>query len=111
MKKSLLMLSCLISFSTLSTEEFNVMFDDGVKKVIHTKEGVLSKAELNVYGKKECKTEKFCLIWFYPTNKDAQKGVEVIESDMFAESANLYSIFSKNKVDNKIICYRPEKGC
>jgi hypothetical protein len=30
---------------------------------------------------------------------------------MFAESSNLYSIFSKNKVDNKVICYRPEKGC
>lgn len=111
MKILILLISLFWSITILPSERFETIYQGTNSKVVFTTSGILSKNDLDEFGKQICTGARFCLIWFYPNLEDAKAGAEVMKKDMFGESKSLYAIFSKNKVDNEIICYRPKKGC
>lgn len=105
----------LVSLSTdaiSSSDDFRVYYDHGNPKVILSNNGIRSESSLNEYGKSICSKNKFCVLWFYSKKENASLGKKAMESgDLFAVTPGLYGIFSKNKVNNHVICYEPKSGC
>jgi hypothetical protein len=67
---------------------------------------------LNEVRKDICGANKFCVLWFYASETEAAIGASAMKSgDMFAETNGLYAIYSRNKVNDQVICYEPKSGC
>ncbi|WP_299795162.1 hypothetical protein [uncultured Shewanella sp.] len=106
-----LLVGVLFSLSATGAD-FDVMYDKGNSKVLLTEDRQLTERKLDEIGKSLCSSNRFCVLWFYHQKSKAQKGAEVMKKgDMFAVTPGMYAIFSKNKINNKIICYEPLKGC
>jgi hypothetical protein len=112
MKWNLLGLTFLFVASTALSSDYKVMYEGKNSKVVLTSSKLQSESNLNKYGKVACKNNQFCVLWFYSEKSQANKGVSAMKKgDMFAETAGLYGIYSKNKVVNNVICYEPKSGC
>ena len=88
------------------------LYSSGNKRVVLTATPPPRRGALDLYGKEECGSRRFCLIWFFSNETDATKGVQRMSvGEWFDPVPGLFAIYSKNKVVNEIICYEPEGTC
>lgn len=110
MKWKLLFLLSIFSLSVMASDH-QVYYDKGNTKIFLTST-LLSEADLNIIGKAVCGSINFCILWIYTSEDEAAIGARAMQiGDMYAETRGLYAIYSRNKVNDQIICYEPKSGC
>ena len=118
MKKTLLILffismSNLLSFTAQGSEKnkFKHLHSQGMTTIVLVdKSSTLD--QLSKYGKSNCAEKSFCVIWYFDDEKKAQIGIKRAKAgNLFDPIPGLISIYSKNKMVNKIICYEPKGTC
>lgn len=113
MKRMLIVIALLASAAAYSEDAtYEVIYMGKNSKVILTESTQKSKTVLDSYGKQNCSSGQFCVLWFYSNRDQAGIGAAAMKrGDMYAQTPGMYAIFSKNKMLNEIICYEPTKGC
>jgi hypothetical protein len=102
-----------LSGSIAATDsDFRRLYSSGNGRVVLTVAPPPGKGALDAYGKGECGTRRFCLIWFFADEADAKLGVQRMSAGQwFDPIPGLFAIYSKNKVVNEIICHEPQGSC
>jgi hypothetical protein len=99
-------------FTVAANSEIEGIYAGKNSMVILTDKEIYSEDKLNSIGRDVCSEKAFCVLWFYSDKNLANIGASAMKSgDMFSQTKGPYSIFSKNKKNNNVICYNPIEGC
>ena len=108
-----LYISMLFSFSVQGKEtaEFKKIHSQAKLTIVLVNKNT-TKSQLYKYGKNNCSGKTFCVIWYFDDNKKAQTGIKRAKAgNLYDPIPGLISIYSKNKMVNKIICHEPKGTC
>lgn len=108
-----LYISALFSFSAQGSEnaEFKSIYSQGNTTIVLVNKNT-TEAQLSKYGKSNCAGKTFCVIWYFDEEKNAQVGIKRAKSgNLYDPIPGLISIYSKNKMVDKIICYELNGTC